>query len=63
MLKIVGGGLLIRNATKKGFLEAENGDGIDISTRMESHRGNVQKGKAQTLTTQCDRGVVVRKNE
>ena len=58
-----GGGLLIKNATKQGYLEAENGDGIDISTRMESHRGNVQKGKSQTLTTQCDRGVVVRKNE
>lgn len=56
-------GLLIKNATKQGYLEAENGDGIDISTRMESHRGNVQKGKSQTLTTQCDRGVVVRKNE
>lgn len=51
--------VLIKNATKQGYLEAENGDGIDISTRMESHRGNVQKGKSQTLTTQCDRGAVV----
>ena len=44
--------LLIKNATKKGYLEAELGDGIDISSRMETHRGTVQKGKAQTLTTQ-----------
>lgn len=43
--------ILIKNATKKGYLEAEIGDGIDISTRMETHRGTVQKGKAQTITT------------
>ena len=49
----------IKNATKKGYLEATDGDGIDISSRMEHHRGTVQKEKAQTLTTQCDRGVVV----
>ena len=49
----------IKNATKKGYLEATEGDGIDISGRMEYHRGTVQKDKAQTLTTQCDRGVVV----
>ena len=43
--------LKIKNATKKGFLEANDGDGIDISSRMEYHRGTVQKDKAQTLTT------------
>ena len=52
----------VKNATKKGYLEATVGDGIDISNRMEYHRGTVQKGKAQTLTTQCDRGVVVNDN-
>lgn len=41
----------IRNATKQGYLLAEEGDGVDISGRMESHRGTVQKGKAQTLST------------
>ena len=46
--------LLIKNATKKGFLEAEEGDGIDISTRMETHRGTVQKGMAQTITSICE---------
>ena len=45
------GMVLIKNANKKGYLEAEVGDGIDISSRMEYHRGNVQKGKSQTITT------------
>lgn len=50
----------IKNATKKGYLEATDGDGIDISSRMEHHRGNVQKDKIQTITTSDgnDRGVV-----
>ena len=43
----------IKNATKQGFLEAEDGDGIDISGRMEYHRGTVQKQKAQTITSQA----------
>ena len=45
---IVEPSLAIKNATKEGYLLAEEGDGIDISTRMEYHRGTVQKGKAQT---------------
>lgn len=40
----------IKNATKLGFIEAEKGDGIDISSRMQYHRGTVQKGLSQTLT-------------
>lgn len=52
----------IKNATKKGYLEATDGDGIDISSRMEHHRGNVQKDKIQTLTTSGgnDRGVCLK---
>lgn len=52
--------LAIKNATKKGYLEATDGDGVDISSRMEHHRGNVQKDKIQTITTSGgnDRGVV-----
>ncbi len=51
----------IKNATQKGYLEATDGDGIDISSRMEHHRGTVQKQKIQTLTTSGgnDLGVVV----
>jgi DNA (cytosine-5)-methyltransferase 1 len=41
--------LKIRNATSKGYLEATEGDGIDISSRMQYHRGNVQKGTIQTI--------------
>lgn len=36
--------LKVRNATKKGYLEAYEGDGIDISSRMHHHRGTVQRG-------------------
>ena len=53
----------IKNATKKGYLEASDGDGIDISSRMEYHRGTVQKGKTQTLSTMGgeNNGVVVKR--
>lgn len=53
--------IYVKNATKKGYLEATNGDGIDISSRMKHHRGNVQKDKIQTLTTSGgnDRGVCI----
>ena len=43
--------LAIKNNNSKGYIEAEVGDGIDISGRMEHHRGTVQKGKAQTINT------------
>ena len=58
------GMILVKNATKKGYLEATAGDGIDISSRMEHHRGTVQKDKIQTLTTSGgnDRGVVISNN-
>lgn len=51
----------IKNATTKGYLEATDGDGVDISSRMKHHRGNVQKNKIQTITTSGgnDRGVVI----
>ena len=49
----------IKNATKQGYIEAEIGDGIDISSRMESHRGTVQKGLSQTLTCQGGNNVGV----
>lgn len=49
----------IKNKTEKGYTLAEEGDGIDISGRMEYHRGTVQKGKAQTLTTKGGENVGV----
>ena len=53
--------ILIKNATKQGYLEACDGDGINISSRMKNQRGNVQKESIQTLTTSggSERGVVL----
>ena len=54
--------VMIKNATKQGYLEASDGDGIDISTRMQHHRGNVQKGMAQTITTMGGENIGVLQN-
>ena len=53
--------LKIKEATKQGYKEAFEGDGVNISSRMKYQRGNVQKESIQTLTTSGgnDRGVVV----
>lgn len=61
----LGHSILIKNNTEKGYLEAKDGDGIDISSRMHHHRGNVQKNKCQTLTTTggVERGVVINEYE
>lgn len=57
-----GNTLLIKNNTKQGYLEATDGDGVNISSRMKYQRGNVQKESIQTLTTSGgnDRGVVLK---
>lgn len=52
------GGVAIKNNNSKGYLIANHGDGIDISSRMHHHRGTVQKGLSQTLDTQCNVGVL-----
>lgn len=52
--------IAIKNATAQGYLEATDGDGVDISSRMETHRGTVQKDMAQTLKGVPDVGVVVK---
>ena len=52
--------LHIKNATKKGYLETYEGDGVDISGRMQWHRGTVQKQMIQTINTNQDYGVVVK---
>lgn len=53
----------IRNNTKKGYLDAEEGDGIDIQGIERNHRGTVQKQIIQTLTTNGNNKGVVVKNE
>ena len=50
----------IKNCTKKGYLEAENGDGCYIQN-IDKKRGTVQKNKIPTLKTSPDVGVVVDK--
>lgn len=51
--------ILIKNATAKGYLEATDGDGIDLTQpNSEIRRGRVQKETIQTLTTQNNLGVV-----
>ena len=50
--------ILIREATKKGYTEAQDGDGVYIN-RPHQKRGVVQKGMIQTIKTSPDVGVVV----
>ena len=50
--------ILIREKTKKGYSEAQDGDGVYIN-RPEQKRGVVQKGMIQTIKTSPDIGVVV----
>lgn len=50
--------ILIKNATKKGFLEGEDGDGCYISN-IEKKRGTVQKNLIPTLKTSLDVGVII----
>lgn len=55
-LKVSESSILIKNNTKQGYLEAEEGDGV--YTNPSNKRGMVQKGMAQTLTGFQDKGVV-----
>lgn len=50
--------ILIKNATKQGYLEAHDGDGCYI-TNIDKKRGTVQKEMIPTLKTSPDIGVVV----
>ena len=52
--------ILIREKTKKGYTEAQAGDGVYIN-RPHQKRGLVQKGMIQTIKTSPDIGVVVEK--
>ena len=51
-------GVAIKNNNSKGYAIAQKGDGIDISSRMQYHRGTVQKGLSQTIKTACEVGVL-----
>lgn len=67
-MKVIGEGfenttnMRIKNATKQGYLEATEGDGIDLlQPNSETRRGRVQKDTIQTLDTTGGegKGVVV----
>ena len=52
--------VLIKNATKKGYLEATHGDGVDLAyPDSKTRRGRVQSGLSQTLDTGDSKGVVI----
>lgn len=52
--------IMIKNNTKKGYLEARNGDGVDLAyPTSNSRRGRVQKQRTNTLETGSNLGVVV----
>ncbi|WP_313893878.1 DNA cytosine methyltransferase [Psychrobacillus sp.] len=54
-----GNKIAIREATKKGFAEAEPGDSVNYSLpNSETRRGRVGKCVANTLDTGCQQGVV-----
>ena len=51
--------VLIKNNTKQGYVEATDGDGIDLAfPSSNTRRGRVQKEVAQTLVTSDSKGVV-----
>lgn len=51
--------VLIKNATKKGYLEATDGDGVDLAyPESKTRRGRVQNGLSQTLDTGDSKGVI-----
>lgn len=52
----------VKEATKKGYTIAEQGDSINFSVpNSKTRRGRVGKGIAQTLDTQCNQAVIVQK--
>lgn len=55
-------GVLIREATRKGYAEAEIGDSINYSVpNSKTRRGRVGKGVAQTLDTACNQATIENK--
>ena len=54
------GTFLVREATKKGYAEAQEGDSINLEQpNSKTRRGRVGHGVAQTLTTSPQQGVAV----
>ncbi|WP_027633449.1 DNA cytosine methyltransferase [Clostridium hydrogeniformans] len=55
-------GVLIKEATKKGYAEAKNGDSISLAyLGSATRRGRVGKNIAKTLTCTCNQATITRK--
>lgn len=50
--------VLIKNNSKKGFLYAYDGDGIDLGVGRANHRESVKHGISHTIKTEIDCGVI-----
>ena len=51
--------VMVKEATKKGYAEAVEGDSVNLEQpNSKTRRGRVGKGVAQTLTTSCNQAVV-----
>lgn len=60
ILQVIDGKIAVREATKKGYTIAEEGDSIDTSyPNSKTRRGRVGKGIAHTLTAEPPEQVVV----
>lgn len=55
LIKNVNGEIRISQGTKKGYIVAKNGDGLNLSFALsKSRRGRVIDSKSSTLDTQCN---------
>lgn len=55
LISVVNGEVRISQATKQGYIVAENGDGINLSfPTSKTRRGRVVKKKSNTLDKQCN---------
>ncbi|MDF2792212.1 MAG: dcm [Neobacillus sp.] len=59
-IEVKGDIAIVRQATKQGYLIAEDGDSINLTIpNSKTRRGRVGKGKANTLDTQCNQAVFI----
>jgi site-specific DNA-cytosine methylase len=59
-IEIQGDKVIVRQATKQGYLIAEDGDSINLTIpNSKTRRGRVGKGKSNTLDTQCNQAVFI----
>lgn len=59
-IEIKGDQAIVRQATKLGYLIAEDGDSINLALpNSKTRRGRVGKGKSNTLDTSCNQAVFI----